>query len=61
MQLYVSRREPLRTPTPPSQCLLAGCFMSDGNSIEIRLVPTRLNHAKEADPGKNGLSKQTAD
>lgn len=47
MRLYVSRREPFRTPTAPSQCLLAGCFMSDGKSIEIRFVPTLLNHAKD--------------
>lgn len=47
MRLYASRPEPFRTPTPPSQCLLAGRFMPDGNSIEIRFVPTQLNHAKE--------------
>lgn len=46
MRLYASRPKPYRTPTPPSQCLRAGRFMPDGNTIEIRFGPTQLNYAK---------------
>ncbi|MNG19980.1 hypothetical protein D3C84_1041970 [compost metagenome] len=47
MPLYASRPEPFRTPTPPSQCLLARRFMLEGSTIEFRFVPTQLNHAKD--------------
>ena len=43
MRPYASRPEAFHTPTPPSQFLLAGRFMPDGNTIEIRLARTQLN------------------
>lgn len=59
MRPYVSRPEPFRTPTPPSQYLLAGRFMPDGNTIEIRFVPTQLNYKGWAEPGINTVYANT--
>lgn len=59
MRPYASRPEAFHTPTPPSQFLLAGRFMPDGNTIEIRFVPTQLNCKGWAEPGINTVYANT--
>ena len=59
MRPYASRPEPLRTLTLPSQYLLAGRFMPEGNTIEIRFVPTQLNCKGWAELGSNTVYANT--